>query len=158
MRLAQAIFAGAICTAVATASAASGPSVDIPTRAKGAQRIVVATVTDVQASMSRSSYGDQVIVSRLLLQVEEILKGQAKPAFSVDVEGGTIGALTLRVSDMPSLHQGDRAVFFTNPGASGADVPHLRGLGILKLDAANRIEGESNVTLDDVRRIVEAVR
>jgi len=108
--------------------------------------------------MSRNNFGDQVIISRLLLQIQETMKGQAAPALWLDVEGGTVGNLTLRVSDMPALNQGDRAVFFTNPGQSGDDVQHLRGLGILKLDATNRVEQESNLTLDDVRRIVEAAR
>ena len=158
MRFAHAIFAGAICTAFATASAASGPSVDISTRARSAERIVVATVVDVQSSMSRNGYGDQLIVSRLLLQIQETMKGQVESPLSLDVEGGTVGNLTLRVSDMPTLNQGDRAVFFTNPGPSGADVPHLRGLGILKLDASDRVEQEGNLTLDDLRRIVNAAR
>jgi hypothetical protein len=157
MRVARAISLVVTCIVLATVAAVSGQSVDIQTRTKGAQRIVVATVADVQSSMSRNAHGDQVIVSRLFLQVEEIMKGQSGPAFSVDVEGGTLGGLTLRVSDMPSLYQGDRAVFFTNPTTFGADVPHLRGLGILKLDAANRVE-ESELTLDDVRRSVEAAR
>jgi hypothetical protein len=156
MRIAHAILTAALCTLAA--AIVSGQSVDIATRARGAQRIVVATVADVQSSMSKNGYGDQVIISRLLLRVEETMKGPAQPEFSVDVEGGTVGSLTLRVSDMPSLHLGDRAVFFTDPGTSSADLPHLRGLGILKLDAANRVEDETNLTLDDVRRIVESVR
>ena len=45
---------------------------------------------------------------------------------------------------MPNLNRGDRAVCFTNPGPSGADEPHLRGSGILKLDEENRVQGESN--------------
>ena len=158
MRIAHAIFTGAICALVATSATAAGPTIDIPTRAKGAQRIVVATVMDAQSSMSRNSYGDQVIISRLLLEVQETMKGQAESALRLDVEGGTIGNLTLRVSDMPTLNRGDRAVFFTNPGPSGADEPHLRGFGILKLDEENRVQGESNLTLDDVRRSVEAAR
>ncbi len=158
MRIADGILMGAICLGVATTSAASGPSVDIPTRARGAQRIVVAIVVDVQSVMARNGFGDQIIVSRLLLKVQETMKGEPASAVSLDVEGGTVGTLTLRVSDMPTLNLGDRAVFFTNPGPRGTDVPHLRGLGIVKLNAVNRVVDENSLTLDDLRRSVEASR
>ena len=87
MRIAHAISTGAICALVATSATAAGPTIDIPTRAKGAQRIVVATVMDAQSSMSWNSYGDQVIISRLL-EVQETMKGQAQSALRLDVEGG----------------------------------------------------------------------
>src|SRR5688500_17596598 len=154
MRIAHGILMGAIYLGVAGTSAASGPSVDIPTRERGAQRIVVASVVDVQSVMARNGFGDQIIVSRLLLKVQETMKGASASAVSLDVEGGTVGTLTLRVSDMPTLSLGDRAVFFTNPGPRGADVPHLRGLGIVKLNAMNRVVDENGLTLDDLRRSV----
>jgi hypothetical protein len=75
----------------------------------------------------------------------------------VDVEGGTIGDLTLRVSDMPTFQRGERAVFFLSQGPVGNLVPHRRGLGVLKLDAQGRIRG-SNVTLAEVRAAVRASR
>jgi hypothetical protein len=158
MRLVHAFCATVTCTVVVAATTVGfGQTTDIATRTKGSQRVVVATVANVQSVMSSNAHGDQVIMSRLLLQVEETLKGQAQPTVSVDIEGGTVGPLTLRVSDMPSLNQGDRGVFFTNPGPSGADMPHLRGLGILKLDASNRVE-DSNLTLEEVKRSVQAAR
>jgi hypothetical protein len=119
---------------------------------------VVASVQDVSAHFARNSFGDQLIVSRVLLQLEENLKGSsAEPMLSVDVEGGTIGDLTLHVSDLPALRPGERAVFFLERTGDGHLVPHLRGLGILKLTDQNSVRG-STLTLASVRQMVRAVR
>jgi hypothetical protein len=61
------------------------------------------------------------------------------------------------VSDLPSLDVGERAVFFLDETASGGHRPHLRGLGILKLDDAGRVRG-TNLTLDDIRAAVKEGR
>ena len=143
-----------VCVATATLSASLGPPVDIGTRAKGAERIVVASVAEIGSSFDVSSSGDRLIVSHVQLRVEETLKGSAAAALALTVEGGTVGDLTMRVSDMPTLQAGQRAVFFLNP-ASGGYRPHGRGLGILKLDANDRIQG-STLTLSDVRNMVRA--
>jgi len=72
------------------------------------------------------------------------------------VEGGTVGDLTLRVSDLPAVKPGDRAVFFLNPDQSGTQVPHMRGRGILRVTETDRIEGTASTTLSDVRQQVMA--
>ena len=51
------------------------PPVPIPDRAKGAETIVVATVLQVTADFQRNAFGDQLIVSHALLEVEESIKG-----------------------------------------------------------------------------------
>ena len=145
-----------IILTVPVLSASSGRPVDIAERAKGAETVIVGTVVDVYSSFQRNSHGDQLIVSRALVTVEETLKGQSKTTtLSVEVEGGTVGDLTLKVSDMPSLAAGHRAAFFLTTGQSGAHVPHLRGLGIVKLDSSNRVPG-SSLTLSEIRRMVQA--
>lgn len=138
---------------VATLSASLGPPVDIETRTKGASRVVVASIVDVHSTFDVSSHGDQLIVSNARLQVEEILKGPFADVLGLTVEGGTVGDLTMRVSDMPAIKAGERAVFFLDPAASGGYRSHGRGLGILKLDPSDRIQG-SALTLADVRRMV----
>jgi hypothetical protein len=70
-------------------------------------------------------------------------------------EGGTVDGLSMRVSSLPVLTPGERGVFFLERGKSGELRPHLRGHGILKLDAANRVKG-SSLTLDDIRRMAGA--
>jgi hypothetical protein len=102
-----------------------------------------------------NEFGDRLIVSVVRVVVSETLKGEPLPTVDVAVEGGTIGELTLRVSDQTSFSPGDRAVFYLKRNARGAFVPHLRGEGVLKLDAANRVSG-SSLTLEQIRREVAA--
>ena len=108
---------------------------------------------DVHAQFETNNFGDQLIVSTALVEVLETLKGNPSATLSVSVEGGTVGDLTLKVSDLPAMHTGDRAVFFLDQGAGGNHVPHLRGRGILKLADTDRIEG-STLTLAELRQQV----
>jgi hypothetical protein len=133
-----------------------GPPLDLAARAKGAEKVVVATVGDVHASFTRNKYGDQLIVSRVTLNVVETLKGAKASALALDVEGGTVGDLTLRVSDMPELEPGERAVFFLERSAPDVYVPHPRGLGVLKLDSEDRVRG-TRMTLPEVKSILASV-
>ena len=142
-----------VCLLSSPISAHVGPPVDIPTRARGAQQVVLATVLEVQTAREVNAHGDDLIVSHALLQVEETMKGDHSAAVQIVVEGGTFGALTMRVSDMPTIEAGERAVFFLDRTASAARQLHRRGLGMLKLDAEDRVPG-SSLTLDDIRGMV----
>jgi hypothetical protein len=135
-----------------TLFASGGPSVDIPARIKGANKVVVATVTSVTPGWSRNEFGDQLIVSEVELQVGENLKGNSADLLWLDVEGGTIGNVTLHVSTLPTLLKGDRGVFFLDETTLGTHLPHLRGQGILKLDSSDHVQ-DSNLTLGDIRRM-----
>ncbi len=112
-------------------------------------------MSSVTSDWRDNDFGDRLITSILHVTVEETLKGAAQQSVDVEVEGGTIGILTLRVSDLETFAAGDRAVFYLTHNRRGALVPHLRGLGLQKIDQAGRIRG-SNVTLDQVRRDVRA--
>jgi hypothetical protein len=149
--IASAFAAVAGCASVL---ASGGPPISIQERAHGAARVVVATATTVTPVWRTNSYGDQLIVSLVGLQVEETLKGQPASFVSLDLEGGTIGDITLHVSSLPSLKPGERAVFFLDETGSGSHVPHLKGLGILKLETNNQVRG-SSLRLDDIRRMAQ---
>ena len=133
-----------------------GPPTDVAVTARGAARIVVAQVTDVQSRFDTNRFGDQLIVSTLFVEVSETLKGAPAAVLQVLVEGGTVGDLTLRVSDLPAVKPGDRAVFFLNRDQSGMETPHMRGRGILRVTETDRIEGAAATTLGDVRQQVRA--
>jgi hypothetical protein len=139
--------------AVAHASAQDAAAVPLTDRARGAERVVVGRVTSVSPTWRVNEFGDRLIVSVVTVAVDEALKGPALQAVDVEVEGGTIGDLTLHVSDLESFAPGDRAVFYLARRPDGALVPHLRGLGLLKLDRSGRVSG-SSVTLAEVRRTV----
>jgi hypothetical protein len=143
----------AVCLLAALVGAAAALP-DIPERARGAQRVVVAKVLDVQSVFATNEHGDQLIVSRARVEIEETLKGVPVSYLSVEVEGGTVGNLTLEVSDMPRLEAGDRAVFFlAQADPKAANRPHLRGLGILKLNSDDVVRG-SSLSLSAIRGMV----
>jgi hypothetical protein len=73
----------------------------------------------------------------------------------MDLEGGTLDGFTLRVSDLPAIQPGERAVFFLDQNESGITTPHLRGQGILKLDDNNFVTG-SGLRVEDIRNAAHA--
>jgi len=125
--------------------------VPLDERIKGSEQVIVARAERIDPTWTQNERGDRLIVSRVLLRVEETLKGTSESATWMEVEGGTLGGLTLHVSDLDDLEVGDRAVFMLDRPAAGLRKPHLRGQGILKLNDNNVVVG-SNVRLDDVRR------
>jgi hypothetical protein len=132
------------------------PATPLAERARGAARVVVATVTETEAALEVNEHGDELIVTRARLRVEEALKGSADAAV-ITVEGGTLDGVTMRASTLPSLTRGERAVFFLEPGKRGELRPHLRGRGILKLDSHETVPG-SSLTLSEIRKAVRAAK
>ena len=153
------LFATILISAMAAASlgAQGGPPVDIPTRAQGASRVVQGTVYNVQSRFAQNEFGDQLIVSDVLFRVDEALKGPFTPVMAVTVEGGTVGSLTLDVSDMPDFAPGEQAVFFLDETGAGTYRLHRRDLGVLKLDQRGRVQG-TTLSLDDVRSAIQSIR
>jgi hypothetical protein len=154
LALAATLFSGSIT------SAQHGPPADVTQLARGAERVVVATVMNVNAAFQVNEHGDELIVSRASIRVDAVLKrgpGAEETDLVVEVEGGTIGDLTLDVSDLPHLERGERAVLFLTRDRRGANVPYGRGQGILKLDSADRVKG-SKLTVSEIREAVERAR
>jgi hypothetical protein len=120
-------------------------------RARDAAEVVVGRVQSVTPVWRTNDFGDRLIVSVVHVAVDETLKGTAGPSVDVEVEGGTIGNLTLRVSDLDTFKTGDRAVFYLRRNRRGAFVPHLRNLGLQRLDPAGRAR-DDGVTLEEIRR------
>jgi hypothetical protein len=116
----------------------------------------VGTVIDVAPTYENTREGDQIIVSHVSVRVDELLKGVLEPVLMLTLEGGTVGDLTLTVSDMPVMEHGDRAVFFLDRVSPGQYLPRERGLGVMKLDRLNRVR-ESGLSLDDIKDVVRRV-
>jgi hypothetical protein len=131
--------------------AAQERPVPLADRHRGAERVVVGHVATVNPVWKENEYGDRLIISIVRVVIDETLKGQAQPSIDVEVEGGTIGDITLRVSDLTTFAPGDRAVFYLTRSRRGSIVPYLRGQGLLKLDRTDHVAG-SAATLNDVRR------
>jgi hypothetical protein len=148
------LVCGALIVASVPALAGPGQTTTIEERARGANRIVVARIAEARSQFERTEHGDELIVTYAQLDVEEVLKGEPGPAM-LAFEGGTVHGVTMRVSSMPSLAKGDRAVFFLTPGRHGEFHAHLKGEGILKLTSEDRVAG-SSLTLGDIRRSARA--
>jgi hypothetical protein len=140
---------------VGAAVASDAPTATLEQRAAGAHSVVVAKARSVSGSWRENAHGDRIIVSRILLEVEEALKGSASEAIWLDVDGGTLDGLTLRVSGIPLLQPGERAVFFLDAARSNVHTPYLRGQGILPLDSDSVVRG-SNLGLNEIRNRVRA--
>jgi hypothetical protein len=145
----------AVCAVSSIAFASDSRPVPLPERIQGADVVVVATPSRADATWRENTFGDRLIVSRYILQVQETLKGRPAQAVSLDLEGGTLDGFTLRVSSSPTLVPGERAVFFLD-GGNGAYHAHLKGQGILKLDDQGVVRG-SSLTLDEIRRVAATV-
>jgi hypothetical protein len=154
---------GVLCLMAVTFGLTSGvtayqeAATSLAERTRGAERVVVGRVASVNSVWQENDYGDRLIVSVVRVIVDETLKGQPQQSLDVEVEGGTIGDLTLRVSDLATFTQGERAVFYLARSRRGTLVPYMRGQGLLKLDRSERVAG-SNVTLAEIRRAAASAR
>lgn len=116
----------------------------------GAERVVVGRVVSVEPVFFQNEFGDQLIISRTTVAVDETLKGPASPTVEVMIEGGSVGEITFRVSDIQPIDPGERGVFMLRQHRSGLFVPHQRGAGVLHVDPDGRIR-DIGLTLGDVR-------
>jgi len=146
-----------VCISMPSVAAQDAAVVPLTERAVGAERVIVGHVAEINPVWRVNGYGDRLIVSQVRLTVEETLKGPAQSTLDIEVEGGSIGGLTLRVSDQEPLSPGDRGVFYLARDPQGRLVPHLRGQGFLRLDSAGRVPN-SSLTLDEIRRTVASAR
>lgn len=141
-----------MCVVSACASAAYAQQ-DLSERARRAHQVVVGTVIDVMSTFENTTDGEQLIVSHVTVRVDETLKGDAENVLTLKLEGGTVGDLTLTVSDMPTVDAGERAVFFLDRVAPGQYLPRDRGLGVMKLDRDNRVR-DNGLALEDIKNVV----
>jgi hypothetical protein len=149
----RSVLTAVFVSVLAVAASAAQPEV-ITDHARKSDKVVVAVVEDVSARFAVNNFGDRLIVSDVWLRVEETLKGAAQNLVPVEVEGGTVGDLTLQVSDLPAFHKGDRGVFLLD-AVAGRNHLHARGKGVLKLDRSDHVAG-TDLRLSDVKARVRA--
>jgi hypothetical protein len=132
---------------------------DTPTtlseRVRGANTVVIARARDAVATWHTNERGDQIIVTRVLLDVEEPLKGSGGEPILMEIPGGTVDGVTLKVSGQPMVQRGDRAVFFLDQPQGGIQRPYRRAEGVLKLDGHDVVRG-STLRLAEVRQSVRS--
>jgi hypothetical protein len=124
--------------------------VTIEQRAKGSDYVVHGKVRKKKAERYRSAHGDDLIVTRVSLDVQEKFKGEGASQVEMIEEGGTLDGITLRVSDQPELDVGEEVVAFLKKTDEGYR-PHMRGFGILRLQDGTGQVRESSLNLDTIR-------
>ena len=141
-------------TAATGVAKVDGPA-DVTEKARGSTKVVLGTVTDVEAEFGENEHGDRLILSRVTVRVDETMKGVHEGTVVVTLEGGTVGDLRLEVSDMPRLERGNRAVMFLTSSPGGDHKPHGRGSGVVEVGADGRAT-DADLTVDDIRTAVKA--
>ena len=138
------------CVAGTAGTAAAQPSDDVAATVKAAPHVAVGRVTAVQAQFATNRFGDRLIVSRLTVATNQVLKGTVPAAFDLVVEGGTVGDLTLTVSDVPMLRAGDQAVFLPLGRRKGPQLRALRSRArTAPVGRGQRVKG-TGVALDQI--------
>jgi hypothetical protein len=138
-----------------------------------AELIFQGTVTDVK-SVSEGEGAQRHISTYVTFQVEDIVKGNPGKSYTIRMLGGTVGDLTMEITDTPKFHKGDREVLFVehnydqfvplvgiNHGhfrvqrddASGRDIL-LNGEGEPVRDLTKLGHNEEAATTDDVRQAI----
>ncbi|MBI3986277.1 MAG: hypothetical protein HY343_05130 [Lentisphaerae bacterium] len=81
-----------------------------------AEAVVVGRVTDVKAYWTADG---KKIITRISVDVETVVYGLADTSrVLVEVEGGWLGDIGLKVSDTPSFAQGEHVLLFLRPAAA----------------------------------------
>ncbi len=153
-RLSRVIASCAVLLAATSTVRAQAP-IPLLERARGAERVVVGRAASSTSVWQVNEHGDRLIVSVVRVAIEETLKGPTTAVLDIEIEGGTIGDLTLHVSDQAPFVPGERAVLYLRRTPRGTFAPHLRGQSLLKVDASNRVQ-DSSLTLADIRRELAA--
>ena len=145
------------CLTAASVSASVDPPLDLVNRTRGATKVILATVVDAEAEFGENEYGDQLILTQVTLEVNDTMKGAHEAGVVVTIEGGTIGDLTLDVSDMPKMTKGQRAVLFLTNTPSGTYVPYRRGSSVMEVDADDNVTG-TGLTVNELRAAVKSAQ
>ena len=154
LRPLQVMSSFAVLLAAASQARAQAP-IPLLERARASERVVVGRAASSTPIWQVNEHGDRLIVSVVRVAIEETLKGPAAATLDVEIEGGTIGDLTLHVSDQQPFVPGERAVLYLRRTSRGTFAPQWRGQSLLKVDASNRVQG-SSLTIDDIRRELAA--
>lgn len=156
-RLRTRVFVATASAVVFSVAAHAGPAeIVLQRQLKTAAVTVVGQVVETRAARSQNASGDEIIITHAVVRVTETLRGPRVAWLPLELEGGTLDGVTLKVSDVPLVQEGDRAVFLADRRGERF-VLHGRGAGVLALDAADAIEG-THLHLEDVRRMAREVR
>jgi len=122
---------------------------ELPLGLEGAELVVTGTVDRVTSDFGRNERGDELIISTVSVRVRETLRGEAPSIVEFALEGGTVGGLTLKVSDVPKLKPGDEGSFALRRSVADARwVPNRGAEGIRVLQPSPALEWVSTSKWD----------
>jgi hypothetical protein len=97
----------------------------------GSDAIILGEVENMQCEWSLDG---QIILSVVTLRIDEILKGEfSNSKIFIQYPGGTVGELSLKVTDMPSFHRKEKVLVFLKSITDMTDTKNspLAALNIL---------------------------
>jgi len=130
-------------------------AITLPDRAKAAALVVSGRVSSAVSSYQTNSYGDNLIYTRAIINIDDVLKGSAGSALEVLMVGGTVDGITMRSSkaDEP-LRRGENAVLFLE-NISGKWNVVVGEDNILRRGASGDISYNGvKISFDEFRQIV----
>lgn len=77
-----------------------------------ATHILVGKVKKVESYYGVNDWGDVLILSQVKVKVERKVKGKMEDSVSFVVEGGTVGDMTLKVSEYPLFTEGEKVKLY----------------------------------------------
>jgi len=139
---------------------------------KSADTVIIGEVADVQAQWSKDGSSIFTIAT---IDVSQVVRGQTLPArISVEYEGGEVGDIGLRVSDVGTLEKGEKVLLFLKTAKSKKDgsaytmVGKSQGTyrigadGIASKSGFSVMDGqdaiESNIPLSDLVKKIRSIR
>ncbi len=102
-----------------------------------ATHVLIGKVKNVYSYYDGNEWGDYLIFSRVDVKVEQKLKGKTNDEVSFVVEGGTVGEMTLKVSNYPLFEEGEKIKLYLK---EDKQVYHF--LGSEKMEAKGGNQGK----------------
>ena len=111
------IFALLSMVFIATIAFAMEVPVTLEQLTHDSDRIIRGRVMSISSHKGANEFGDELIFTDVVVRADEALKGD-RSQLKLTVEGGTVGGVTLAVSDSPQFRVGEEIVIFAKKDVS----------------------------------------
>ena len=139
---------------------------------KGSESVIIGEVEDTEAQWSKDG---KTIFTKAFIVVNEIIRGRTlQKTITIEYEGGEIGDIGLKVSDVVPLEKGERVLLFLKSGKSRGDgfvynlVGKAQGKYTIDKERIARKRGfsvtggediiDNNIPLDELIKKIREVR
>jgi hypothetical protein len=129
--------------------------VSLANQTKHSEYVLKGKATAIEVFEESNIYGDQLIMTRVTVSVDEDLKGISAEVIKVDMVGGTLEGITMGSSKEPEpLKPNEQAVLFLKREAPGLYRLVDGESGFYKLKGGVASE-HGNLTFDEIRSVVK---